>query len=222
MKLLYLEDEAELARLVRGSLELAGFVVDWAPTLEMARAALRDSGYDLLIIDRQLPDGDGLALVAALRARGLAMPIICATARDKVAARVEGLDGGADDYIGKPIALAELVARIRALLRRPTSLAPDWLAVGNLELTIASRAFRVNGVAVPLSRREGLLLECLMRRARQVIQRHNLQDAMFGYDDDSSENAIEASVSRLRKWLVAVGADHKVETVRGVGYMLVP
>lgn len=179
MKLLYLEDEAELARLVRGGLEQAGFVVDWAATLEMAFAALRHSGYDLLIIDRQLPDGDGLTIVAALRARGLTMPIICATAHHKVAARVEGLNGGADDYIGKPIALVELVARIGALLRRPTCLAPDCCAVGNLELTIASRAFRVNGIAVPLSRREGLLLEQLMRRAGQVIKRQNLQDALL-------------------------------------------
>lgn len=222
MRLLYLEDEAVLARLVRGGLELAGFVVDWAATLEVALAAVRDSGYDLLIIDRQLPDGDGLTLVTALRARGLTMPIICATAQDKVAARIEGLNGGADDYIVKPIALGELVARIGALLRRPAALAPASYSVGNLELTIANRAFQVNGVGVPLSRREGLLLECLMRRAGQVIKRHNLQDALFGYDDDSSENAIEASVSRLRKWLVAAGADHRIATLRGVGYMLVP
>lgn len=221
MKLLYLEDEAELARLVVGGLALAGFVVDWAATLAQAFGALRDHRYDLLIVDRQLPDGDGLAFVAGARARGLTAPILFATAQDKVSARIEGLDGGADDYVVKPVAVAELVARIRALLRRPAALAPVRWQVGNIEFTVASRAFRVNGVAVPLSRREGLLFEHLMRRAGQVVTRQTLQDALFGYDDNSSENAIEASVSRLRKWLMAAGADRRVLTVRGIGYMLV-
>ena len=222
MKLLYLEDETELARLVVGGLALAGFVVDWAATLAQAVGALRENRYDLLIVDRWLPDGDGLAFVAGARARGLTAPILFATAQDKVEARIEGLDGGADDYLVKPVALAELVARIRALLRRPAALAPARCQVGNLEFTVASRTFRVNGVALPLSRREALLLEHLMRRAGQVATRQTLQDALFGYDDDSSDNAIEASVSRLRKWLMAAGADQRILTVRGIGYMLVP
>ena len=220
MKLLYLEDDIELGRLVRNAIERAGFVVDLAKTLRAAQAAIREAAYDLLILDRALPDGDGLDMMRVARTAGLAVPVILATAKDRVAARVEALNAGADDYVVKPFATPELLARVHALLRRPSVLAPRAFRAGNVEFAVLDRSVAVGGVSAVIARREGMLLEQLLRRAGQVVARATLENSLFGFDDDASGNAVEASVSRLRKWLTVVGADRQIHTVRGIGYIL--
>lgn len=222
MRLLYLEDECTLARLVGRALERAGFVVDLASSAVAARTALRDVPYDLMILDRSVPDGDGLEVMRTARRAGSMVPVILATAQDKVAARVEALDAGADDYVVKPFATAELLARIRAVLRRPALLAEQSYRAGNVTVGAADRSITVGGMPVVLSRREAVLLEKLVRRAGQVVTRMHIQSALFGFDEDASGNALEASICRLRKWLAMVGADRQVHTVRGVGYILAP
>lgn len=220
MRLLLVEDEAELARLVRANLAREGFAVDIVRTLDEARAALSAARYDVILLDLTLPDGDGLDLLADMRRGGDSTPVIAVTARDAIDQRIHGLNLGADDYLGKPYAQAELVARIRALLRRPNGALGLRLTVGNLEFDASSSAVHVGEEALPLPRRELALLELLIRRSGQVVTRPLIENGLYGFDDDVDANAMEASVSRLRKRLLAAGASVTIHTVRGVGYML--
>ncbi|QQS12375.1 MAG: response regulator transcription factor [Rhodospirillales bacterium] len=220
MRLLLVEDEAELARLVRANLAREGFAVDIVRTLDEARAALSAARYDVILLDLTLPDGDGLDLLAELRRSGDSTPVIAVTARDAIDQRIHGLNLGADDYLGKPYAQAELVARIRALLRRPNGALGLRLTLGNLEFDASSSAVHVGEEALPLPRRELALLELLIRRSGQVVTRPLIENGLYGFDDDVDANAMEASVSRLRKRLLAAGASVTIHTVRGVGYML--
>lgn len=220
MRLLLVEDEPELARLVRANLAREGFAVDVAPTLEDARSAATAVRYDVVLLDLSMPDGDGLDLLASWRRTGVTTPVIAVTARDAIDQRVQGLNAGADDYLGKPFAQAELVARIRALLRRPNGALGMRLKAGNLEYDASSSAVSVAGESLPLPRRELTLLELLMRRVGQVVTRQTIENGLYGFDDDVESNAMEASVSRLRKRLATAGATVNIHTVRGVGYML--
>ncbi len=220
MRLLLVEDEAELARLVRANLTREGFAVDVAPTIDEARSATTTARYDVILLDLSMPDGDGLDLLASWRRAGDTTPVIAVTARDAIDERVQGLNSGADDYLGKPYAQSELVARIRALLRRPNGALGMRLKAGNLEYDASTSAVSVSGDSLPLPRRELTLLELLMRRVGQVVTRQTIENGLYGFDDDVDSNAMEASVSRLRKRLVSAGATVNIHTVRGVGYML--
>ncbi|HJQ60394.1 MAG TPA: response regulator transcription factor [Vineibacter sp.] len=220
MRLLLIEDEAELARLVRDNLAREGFAVDVAMGVEEARTATTAARYDVILLDLSLPDGDGLDLLAAWRRAGDSTPVIAVTARGTLDERVQGLNAGADDYLGKPYAQSELVARIRALLRRPNGALGLRLKAGNLEFDAASSAVSVGGESLPLPRRELTLLELLMRRVGQVVTRRTIENGLYGFDDDVDSNAMEANVSRLRKRLASAGATVNIHTVRGVGYML--
>ena len=223
MRILLVEDEPTLAATVARALEREGWVVDRVGSLAHAFGAALSADYRVILLDRRLPDGDGLRLVAVAKSRPSPASIIVLTARDEIADRIEGLDAGADDYLVKPFALGELLARLRAACRRPggTPGAPP-IEVGRLAFDPASRDVRAGGVPLAVPRRELALLELLLRRAGRVVQREHLEGALYGFAADVTANALETQVSRLRRRLQDAGADVEIRTVRGVGYLLQP
>ncbi len=220
MRLLVIEDERDLAALIREALVRAGFAVDVAPDLADADDYLAVATYDALILDRALPDGDGLVLLRRLRAGGSAVPVLVLTARDALEDRVTGLDSGADDYLVKPFHLPELVARLRALLRRPNAALGVALSLGPLVLDTATRQVRVDGAQVEFSVRETAMLEMLLRRQGVVVARETLEQGLYSFDSHLGSNALEVLVHRLRRRLAEVAPALSVHTVRGVGYLL--
>jgi DNA-binding response OmpR family regulator len=220
MRILLIEDHRRLAEAVAEGLEDEGFGVDIFGTAEDGEAAARTLAYDAIILDLGLPDRDGLGLLKSLRTAGNSTPILILTARDAVDARVSGLDAGADDYVLKPFAIKELAARLRALLRRPEGVLGAVLKAGNIELNSVGRAVSVNGVPTSIPRRELDVLELLMRRAGQVVTRAMLEDKMYGLNDTVLPNALEQTVSRLRKHLSRSKSSVSIHTMRGVGYLL--
>jgi len=222
MRILLLEDNVRLADLVRDGLTLQGFAVDVSDSIDAAEQVLPINRYDLLLVDLGLPDGDGLDLVRALRRRGNKIPILVLTARGGLDDRVVGLDAGADDYLVKPFQIAELAARCRALLRRPGNAVETVLTAGNVALDPAHRAVRVANVAIDATPREVALLETLLRRAGHVVAKPALENALYAMDAEVTPNAIEATVSRLRKCLARAAADIEIKTVHGIGYALLP
>lgn len=220
MRLLLIEDEAELRDLVERNLVRAGFTLDAVADLDEARAALDTSRYDSLILDLGLPDGDGLALLRELRSRRDPTPVLILTARDGVEDRVEGLNSGADDYLLKPFAMPELIARIKALLRRPSGALGTVLESGNISFDTVGRALSIGGRPVNLTPREMALLENLLRRAGRVVPKTVLEERIYGFDDEVTPNSLEVLMHRLRKKLEAGNFSGEIHTVRGVGYLL--
>jgi DNA-binding response OmpR family regulator len=219
MRLLLIEDHAPLAEAIGEALARAGFTVDRAGTARQARSMAATVDYGLVVLDLGLPDGDGLRLLPELRAGGR-VPVIVLTARDALADRLAGLDGGADDYILKPVEMSELAARCRAVLRRPGDRAETLLQVGPIRFDTIRRNVTADGRPVTLGRRETAILEQLMRAAGRVVARGALEEALYGFDDDVTPNALEAAMSRLRKALAAAGSPLPIVTVRGIGWML--
>ena len=222
MRLLLVEDNARLCELVRQALAADGFAVDVAQTLRAAEEFLERTAYDLIVLDLGLPDGDGLTLIKALRARAQAVPILVMTARSGLDDRIQGLDLGADDYLVKPFATGELAARCRALLRRPGGVLGSVLTAGNLAFDSNARSATIAGTPAEIPPRELSLLELLLRRSGQVIPRANLESGLYAMGEEVSPNALEAAVSRLRRRLAAAGADVTIHTAHGIGYALVP
>ncbi len=220
MRRLIVEDEPRMCEILRAALGRAGFVVDAVRLCADAREALSVTRYDAAILDLGLPDGDGLKLLAELRSRGNKTPILVLTARDAVEDRVSGLDTGADDYLIKPFATVELIARTKALLRRPGSALGTILTAGNVAFDTIGRDVRVGGVPLPLARRESDILEQLMRRLGRVVPKSVLEDTLYGLDDELESNAIPVHVHHLRRRLLDSGASAEIHTVRGVGYLL--
>jgi DNA-binding response OmpR family regulator len=220
VRLLLVEDEPELSALVSGNLSRAGFAIDTAGSLDEADSAVRSMRYDAILLDLRLPDGDGLSLLKTLRGSGDKTPVIALTARDAVTDRVRGLNAGADDYLVKPFAIEELVARINAVLRRPNESLDLRVRVANLEFDTAHREALIDGQPLALPRRELGLLELLLRRAGRVVTRDALQDALYGEGDEIESNAVDANLSRLRRRLSEAGAQIRIRAVRGVGYLL--
>ncbi len=220
MRLLVIEDNAKLAELIGQGLKAAGFDSDRAASIAQAEGALLASGYGALIVDLGLPDGDGRTLVSDLRARGSAIPILMLTARGTVEEKVSGLGSGADDYLVKPFAMGELVARVRALLRRPSAFLGNQLKAGNVSFDSGAQQVFVNGAPHAFSARELALLEILIRRPGRVVPKRLVEDHLFGLSEDVRSNAVEVYMHRLRKQLADAGATIEVHTVRGVGYML--
>ena len=220
MRLLLVEDNARLANLIRDGLDRQGFAIDWYETIEGAVHAVQIGGFDLILLDLGLPDGDGLELVRSLRAGNNPTPILIMTARGGLDDRVAGLDAGADDYVVKPLEIPELAARCRALLRRPGATLSTILQAGNVSLEPAERMVSVKAQKIEISPREVDLLELLMRRAGHVVAKPAIENALYSMDAEVTPNALEASISRLRKRLVAASADIEIKTVHGVGYAL--
>jgi two-component system OmpR family response regulator len=220
MKLLLIEDTPALADLTRDALAKAGFAVDHAATLADACGFLATAPPDVIVLDLGLPDGDGRDFLRALRRGGASVPVLVVTARGGLNDRIEGLDGGADDYMVKPAAPAEIAARCRALLRRPGGLLDTRLTVGRLTLDSSARTVHVAQTPVPMARRDVAVLEVLMRRAGKVAPRQVIEDAVYGLDEAPGPNALEASLSRIRRILDGVAAGIAIHTVRGVGYLL--
>ena len=222
-RILLVEDDPALAREIVRALEREQWSLDHVGSLGEAFEAVIQYPYRCILLDRGLPDGDGLALVAAARSRAAAPAIIFLTARDEVADRIEGLDAGADDYLVKPFALQELLARLRVACRRAAGgSAPEPIEVGRLRFDTSSRAARVADRPLPLARRELALLELLVRRAGRVVQRAHIDNALYGMDSEVSDNALDTQVSRLRRRLDDADAGVELRTIRGVGYMLQP
>lgn len=220
MRILLAEDDARLADTVAAYLRRAGFSVD---TVHDGRSALVEAaitGYDVLILDLNLPDGDGLEVCRRLRARGVTSRILMATARDAVRDRVAGLGSGADDYLVKPYALEELRERVRALLRRPMHVMPEVLRAGDLELDTGTRVARRGGRAIALTTKEFAVLEYLMRNAGQVATRDQISEHAWDANYDPASNIIDVYVARLRRKIDAPNEEPLLETIRGAGYRL--
>ena len=220
MRVLLVEDEADMAKLVARTVAARGFAVDQVSRIDDALEAARLADYAIVLLDRRLPDGDGAGAISALRAIRPGVPVVLLTALDTVAARVEGLDAGADDYLTKPFSFDELLARIRAALRRQHCAAPRSCACGNVAFDTAHRTVSVGGSPMMLGRRELMLLEALILRSGRVVQRAALADSAYGFGDDLQENTLDAAVTRLRRRLEAAGATARIHTVRGLGHML--
>ncbi|KFC75427.1 putative two-component response regulator (QseB/CopT-like) [Bosea sp. LC85] len=220
MKLLLIEDVSALASLTRKALEDEGFRVDVAGSAREAEDALAVEQPDVIVLDLGLPDEDGLVLLSRLRKLGRTTPILVVTARAGLNQRIDGLDRGADDYLGKPAAPAEIAARCRALLRRPGGLLGGRLSLANVELDTAGRTVAVADRYLPVARREVDVLEALLRRAGTVVPRQVIEAAIYTMDETPGPNALEASISRLRKLLAESDAAVVIHVVRGVGYMV--
>jgi two-component system OmpR family response regulator len=216
MRLLLVEDDTMIGESVLDLLRAEHYAVDWVKDGEMADTALRTQTYDLVLLDLGLPRRDGLTLLRSLRSRKERIPVLIATARDSVQQRIEGLDAGADDYVIKPYDLDELLARIRALLRRAAGRAEPVYEHKGVSINPATREVMAGDQAVVLSAREWAVLEPLLARPGLVLSRAQLEEKLYGWKDDISSNAVEVYVHGLRKKL---GADI-IRNVRGVGYMV--
>ncbi len=221
MRVLLVEDHRAMREIIAGHLRARGFAVDAVQRGDEALAATAVASYDAVILDLGLPDMDGMDVLRRLRGgQGADPPALILTARDSIADRVVGLDAGADDYILKPFDLAELEARLRAVLRRPGT-RPDAIHhYGDLTFDPASRTAAVDGTGLELTRREASVLEELIRAAGRIVVKDALEDRLYGFDDDVSGNALEASVSRLRRKLAVARSAVRLEAARGIGYRL--
>jgi DNA-binding response OmpR family regulator len=220
MRILLVEDHQRLAKSINAGLARFGFGVDAFSTVVDGMNAFRAMSYDAIILDLGLPDGDGLDVLREIRQANSGAPILILTARDSIEDRVLGLDTGADDYIIKPFAMAELAARLRALLRRPSHSIDTVLAIGNVRLDVNSRQVTVNGSTLRFSARETDVLEVLMRREGLVISKGSLEDGLYGLHRNVSPNSIEALISRLRRRLKTTNATCVIHTLHGIGYLL--
>lgn len=218
MRLLLVEDDVMVASGIKLGLTNAGYTVDWVGSAERAEQALDGESFDLAIVDIGLPGVDGLELTRRLRTRGLTMPVLILTARDALHDRVQGLDLGADDYMLKPFELPELLARLRALLRRSQAATSAVLAFGPLEMDTALRRVQLGGKPMELGPREWTVLEYLLMQAPKPAAKDKLLAALTGWDKEITPNAIEVYVSRLRAKLEPAGV--LLRSIRGFGYRL--
>ncbi len=216
MRLLLVEDDLMIGESVLDLLRAEGYAVDWVKDGEMADVALESQAYDLVLLDLGLPRRDGLAVLRRLRLRKDRTPVLIATARDALAQRVEGLDAGADDYVVKPYELEELLARIRALIRRAAGRAEPVYEHLGISIDPVTREVAIEGHPVVLSAREWAVLELLLARPGMVLSRKQLEEKLYSWKDEVSSNAVEVYIHGLRKKLGAA----LIQNVRGVGYMI--
>ena len=220
MRVLLVEDNPELVKLLVKGLAQGGFSADSVGTVGDARHVLGTMKFTAVVLDLGLPDEDGLALLRDMRRKGDSTPVLVLTARDGVTDRVTGLREGADDYLAKPFAMEELVARLQALLRRPGNLLGKLLSFGNVALDTEGRQVFIADKPRSFPARETAVLEILLRRGGNVAPKRLFEDQLFGLSGDVGSNAVEVYVHRLRKMLADAGATVKIHTVRGVGYLM--
>ena len=216
MHVLLIEDDALVASGIQAGLGVHDFVVDHVSTMAEGRSAMETVSSDVVILDRGLPDGDGLQLLDAWRKAGVDTPVLILTARDAVSDRIAGLHGGADDYLIKPFDLDELVARLQALLRRAAGRSQALIVHGALSLDPVAREVRLAGRPVSLSRRELVLLEAFLQAPRSVLTAGQLKDSLYGMNEEVESNALNVHIHHLRRKL----GSEVIETVRGLGYRL--
>jgi two-component system OmpR family response regulator len=214
MRILLVEDDPMIGEQLLDLLRAEGYAVDWVRDGELADTALQSQSYDLALLDLGLPRRDGMSVLRALRARKQRLPVLIATARDALAQRIEGLDAGADDYVLKPFELDELLARIRALLRRASGRAEPVYEHKGVTINPATHEASVEGQPVALSAREWAVLEPLLARPGLGLSRQQLEEKLYGWKDEISSNAVEVYIHGLRKKLGA----QLIENVRGLGY----
>ncbi len=222
MRLLVVEDVDKLAQVLKRGLEQEGYAVDTLGDGRAAQTRLRDrhDEYDLVVLDVMLPGLDGFSICRDLREHGLTVPVLMLTARDTTDDKVAGLDSGADDYLVKPFAFEELLARVRTLLRRPRHALPATLSAGDLVLDPVSRTVRRGAVTLELTVKEFALLEFLMRHPGEVLSRERILDHVWDDEYDAGSNVIDVHLKNLRRKVAAAGGPPLLETVRGVGYRL--
>ncbi len=218
-RVLLLEDDTETARSVCDGLSACGFEVSSAYDAPAALQHLKEQRFDAVILDVMVPGGSGLDVLRAMRDEDDGTPVLVLTARDSIEDRVEGLDSGADDYLVKPFAFAELLARLRALLRRPASLVEPFHC-GLLQIDPLHRRASWKGRLLDLSSTEFSVLQCLAEARGDVVSRRMLLESVWGYRFDPGTNVVDVQVNRLRRRLEAVGACDLIRTIRGVGYAL--
>ncbi len=216
MRLLLVEDDKLLGDGIQAGLQQAGYAVDWMESGEQAEAALRTEDYEIMILDLGLPGRSGLDVLKALRAADNDLPVLILTARDTVSDRVQGLDAGADDYLIKPFDLAELNARIRALVRRHKGRASPLIEHGNLVLDPAAHTVALDGKPVKLSQREFAILHMLLENRGKVLSRARLEEGLYAWGEEVESNAVEVYIHHLRKKL----GPGLIRTLRGVGYVI--
>ncbi|HET8870227.1 MAG TPA: response regulator [Aquabacterium sp.] len=219
MRLLLVEDDRPLAESLSANLRLSGYAVDWFDTCAKANAACAVGSFDAIVLDLNLPDGDGLTLLRRWRDQGIKTPVLILSARDELGDRVQGLDIGADDYLTKPFELQELEARLRVLIRRmQAGMIHNTIEVGPLQLDLGGRRAMLKGEALPLTAKEFAALQALAMKAGQVINKEQLIAKLTDFDQDMSSNALDILIHRLRKKLD--GSTVEIRTLRGFGYVL--
>ncbi len=218
MRILLVEDDDLLAAGIRDTLERALYAVEWVPDGAQALAALKSNTFDLVVLDLGLPKVDGVEVLRKVRGEGGTVPVIVLSARDTASDRVLGLDAGADDYLVKPFDVDELLARVRAQLRRQRGAAVNVIEHGPLRLDPAALTVTFEGAPVALQRREFMLLQKLLQSAGQVLSRAQLEDALYGWDSGVESNSVDVHIHKLRRKLYP----EVIRTVRGVGYIADP
>ena len=218
MRILFVEDDAALGEVIVRALHSQSWAIDWIKNAEAIPASLQSAMYDLIVLDVALPGIDGFNALRRLRAQGNRTAVLMLTARDAVEDRVHGLQSGADDYLVKPFALAELLARIQALTRRANALLSDEIVLGKLRMDLSAKRAFVDEQAIELLPREWSVLLYLLKNIGKVVSKEQILDAVFGWDDTPAHNTIEVYVSRLRA--KTAGAGIRIRTVRGFGYLL--
>jgi two-component system response regulator TctD len=222
MRVLIIEDNQELAGLIGSALKHAGLDVDIVGLADEARLALQTVQYAAIVLDLGLPDADGATVLEQLRKRHDPTPVVILSSRSALGDRIGGLDRGASDYMTKPFAMAELVARLRAVMQRPPDLPSHVLSLGNVAFDAGNRRAHVNGKVFSVPAREAELLEVFLKRCGKVLVHDVLDALVFGGAHDKSSNAVEVYVHRLRRLLADAGSDVEIHTIRGVGYLMKP
>lgn len=220
MRILIIEDEIKAASYLKKGLGEHGFSADIAATCEDGLHLARTEDYDLIVLDVMLPDRLGWSVIQELRAEGRDLPVLLLSARDAVHDRVYGLELGADDYLVKPFAFSELLARIRTLLRRQPQRQPDQLRVADLELDLIRHKARRGGLTLDLTAKEFQLLALLLRRKGEVLSRTSISEQVWGINFDSDTNIVDVAIRRLRKKVDDPFSNKLIHTIRGVGYVL--
>lgn len=220
MRILCIENNATVAAIVKSGLQHAYLAVDHFATAEDGLQAIANVHYDAVVLDLNPPDFDGLTLLKRLRAARNTAPVLILSARNKAAERIVGLDAGADDYLPKPFEVEELVARVRALLRRPSGMMPVELACGNLAYRPDTHVAVVAGQEYALPRREAALLEHLLRNVGRPVSKSTIEDRLYAFGEEVASNAVEVHIHHLRKRLAAMEAEVGILTIRGTGYVL--
>jgi len=221
MNVLLVEDDVGIARFVERGLTLEGMRVQWTATGEEALAYLRSYQYDAIILDLMLPDMDGRNVCKTLRGQGVSTPICMLTAKDSIDEKLSGFDAGADDYLTKPFAFEELLARIKVMQRRSNAnMEGEEMNIGPITLNLAAHEARISGTLLDLTQREFALLEYLMRYAGKTVSRERIIDNAWGPSSDITSNAVDVYVGYLRKKIVSASSEIEIRTVRGIGFKL--